>query len=264
MSLETEYASAARELLASHLASAGLKAKVSRDRVATGIDRISVDFEVESLEPSDDLMQLVFWAIVDGVDGLEPPTMRLDLLGRGPDAHAALANGVHSLIDGVIPVLQVDIDRSLELPGVSVNNLTTVTGDRPVVSWDLILGPAAIGAEDRATLQLAVDDLVLLQGMFDSLTPVLHERRPHWLKLFIGRSAGGEVVGAVSVDGTQMELASSFKDASWPAGSSGMVRQFALARPTSRLPDAATVSELEARHGRVPRKPWWQRFGRGQ
>jgi hypothetical protein len=238
-------------MLASHLVSDGLKAKVSRDRVATGIGRVTVDFEVESLEPSDELMQLVFWAIVEGVDGVEP-SMRLDLLGHGPDGHAALANGLHAFFDAVIPVLQVDIDRSLELPGVSVNSLTAVTDDGPVMSWDLILGPAGIGAEDRPTLQRAVDDLVLFQGMFDSLTPVLHERRPHWLKLFIGRSAAGEVVGAISVDGTQMELVPSFREANWPAGSSGVIRQFALARPSPRLPDADTVAELEARHGRQP------------
>jgi hypothetical protein len=264
VSLETEYASAAREMLASHLVSAGLKARVSEERVATGIDGISVDFEVESLEPSDDLMQLVFWAIVDGVDGLEPPTMRLDLVGHGPDGHAALANGLHVFFDGVIPVLQVDIDRSLEPPGVKVVDATSVTGDGTAVSWDLILGPVGIGAEDRATLQKAVDDLVLIQGIFDSFMAVFHERRPHWLKLLLGRAPSGEVIGTVRLDGTELEFADSFKTAQWPAGSSGIIRQFVLARPTSRLPDAATVAELEALHGRAPRKSWWHRLGRGR
>jgi hypothetical protein len=242
VTLERDYAAAARELLAGHLESDGLKARVRSDGVATAIGRIVVDFRIAEITAHAGLVQMPFWAVIDGVDGFVPPRFELDLLGHGPDAHEALRNGVHTLIDGVVPVLRYDHARGLPPEGVRVAPLTSMTAGRPT-SWDLIVGPPAIGGEARDELRSAIDDLLLMQGIVDGLTPALGAVRPHWFKVFLVRAPDGALTGDIKVDGTAMGVAASFDTPGWPDGGL-LVRQFGLARPVRRSPDAASVDDL--------------------
>jgi hypothetical protein len=262
VTLEADYGAAAREMLASHLASSGLKARVGRDGVATGIGRIVVDFEVENVVVEGDIARVVFWARIDGIAGV-PSRIDLDLLGLGHDAHEALEEGVHAVLDGVVPVLRLDHDGGEPHGGVVVLKLTSMTDGR-ATPWALVLGPPAVGDGQRDELLRALEDSLLMQGIVDSITPVLGEIRPHWMKLFLVRSPDGRLLGDVKIDGLQVGVADSFDSAAWPASSGGfIVRQFGLARPSNRAVDADTLATLGGgAHERERGRSWWRRPGR--
>lgn len=268
MTLEADYVAAARDLLAGHLASSGLKARPGDNGVATGIGRIVIDFEIEKIAPEQGRVQMVFWARIDGVDGLPSP-IDLDLLGLGQDAHEALQEGVHAVLDGVVPVLRFDHEGGDAPDGVVVPELTSITDGRPT-AWRLALGPPSLGGEPRAELVKAVDDLMLMQGIVDSITPALSQIRPHWLKFFLVRAPNGRLTGDVKVDGVQIGVPQSFESPSWPASTGGLVvRQFGLARPSRKAVDEETVATLRGVAGgeestKEPdrRRPWWRRLGR--
>jgi hypothetical protein len=272
VTLEADYVVTARELLAGHLASSGLRARSGDDGVATGIGRIVIDFEIERISPEHGRVQMVFWARIDGVDGLPSP-IDLDLLGLGQDAHEALQEGVHAVLDGVVPVLRFDREGGAAPEGVVVPELTSMTDGRPT-AWLLALGPPSLGGEPRAELVKAVDDLMLMQGIVDSITPALSEIRPHWMKLFLVRAPNGSLTGDVKVDGVQIGVPESFESPSWPTSTSGLVvRQFGLARPSRKAVDQETVATLRgvAGAGAADQEPaeepdrrrsWWRRLGR--
>jgi hypothetical protein len=272
VTLEADYLLAARELLAGHLSSSGLKARLGDDGVATGIGRIVIDFEIEKISPEHGRVQMVFWARIDGVAGVPSP-IDLDLLGLGEDAHEALQEGVHAVLDGVVPVLRFDHEGGAAPHGVTVPELTSMTDGRPT-AWLLALGPPSLGGELRAELVTAVDDLLLMQGIVDSITPALSQIRPHWLKLFLVRAPNGSLTGDVKVDGVQIGVPESFESPEWPTSTSGLVvRQFGLARPSRKAVDQETVATLRGVAGagasdQEPaeepdrRRSWWRRLGR--
>ena len=241
VTIESDYEAAARELLVEHLRSDGLRPKLSNTGVATDIGKITIDFRVEGLEASGDQMQMTFWAVVGGVRGVEPPSFELDLLGRGADAHAALMEGVHVLVDSVIPVLRADHDRRSLPDGVNLMPVTSMTDGVPT-AWDLFTGSPSIGGEPRAPIVAAIDDLALVQGIIDSITGSLGELRPHWFKLFIIRTADGQWLGDMKIDGVPVGIVESFQSPKWPADGTFLVRQFGLYRPADRTPDAELLA----------------------
>lgn len=258
MSIESDYEAAARDLLIEHLGSDGLRPKLSKDGVATDIDKITIDFKVEKIEPSGEMMQMVFWAVVNGVHGLEPSSFDLDLLGRGDDAHAALMEGVHVLVDSVIPVLRADHDRQSLPSGVDLVPVTSLTDGVPA-TWDLFTGSPGIGGEPRGPIVRAVEDLALMQGIIDSITDSLAVLRPHWFKLFIIRADDGTWLGDMKIDGVPVGIVDSFQSPKWPASGYLAVRQFGLYRPADRRPDAALLETIGG--AATAEKPgrWWRR-----
>jgi hypothetical protein len=145
MTLEADYAATAHELLAGHLRDDGLDPRVSDAGVRLGVGGLTVEFRVEAIKPAAGSIQLVYWATVGGVKGLEPPQVELDLLGIGDDAHAALVDGVHVFVDPVLPVLRADADRSTAAGVVSVVSISSLTDGR-ATAWDLMMGQAGVGA----------------------------------------------------------------------------------------------------------------------
>ena len=259
MTIESDYEAAARELLVEHLGSDGLRPRLSNDGVATDIGTITIDFRVEKIEPSGEMMQMVFWAVIDGVRGLQPSSFELDLLGIGVDAHAALMEGVHVLVDSVVPVLRADHDRRSLPAGVKVMPVTSMTDGVPA-AWDLFTGSPGIGGEARAAIVSAVEDLALMQGIIDSITGSLGELRPHWFKLFIIRAGDGTWLGDMKIDGVPVGIVDSFRSSRWPANGTLAVRQFGLYRPADRKPDAALLESIASAETvkDTPRR-WWRR-----
>jgi hypothetical protein len=258
MTLEADYERAARELLVEHLIAKGLRPRLTDRGVATGIGGITIDFRIESIEPRGDAMQMVFWALIDGVSKLVPSRIDLDLLGLGADAHQALTEGVHVLLDTVIPVLEADHDRRSAPSGVTTMQMTSMT-DGVATEWDLITGAASIGGDRRDLIVAAVDDLALAQGIVDSITGALAEPRPHWFKLFLVRAEDGRLIGDMKIDGVAVGITESFESPQWPTGSM-VVRQFGLVRPAGRNPDPAQIEFLKPADAApsTPRR-WWQR-----
>ncbi len=242
MKLEADYEDAARDLLVGHLGSSGLNPKVGSGGVATGIGRITIDFKVDAIKKTGDAMQMVFWASIDGVPGLRPSRIDLDLLGMGADAHEALKEGVHVLLDSVIPVLQADDDRRVLPSGVASMPVTSMT-DNVATSWDLLTGSPGVGGERPDLILAAIDDHALAQGIMDSISGALGEVRPHWFKLFIVRDGDGRLIGDVKLDGVAVGVAASFDSPEWPPGPM-VVRQFGLVRPVNRTPDATLIESL--------------------
>jgi hypothetical protein len=259
VTIESDYEAAARELLAEHLRSDDLSPKLSNDGVVTDIGKITIDFRIEKIEPSGEIMQMVFWAMVGGVRGMLPSSFELDLLGRGVDAHAALTEGVHVLVDSVIPVLRADHDRRSLPTGVKVMPVTSMTDGVPV-AWDLFTGSPSIGGEPRAAIVSAVDDLALMQGIIDSITGSLAELQPHWFKLFLVRAGDGTWLGDMKIDGVPVGIVDSFRSPRWPAGGTLAVRQFGLYRPADRKPDATLLESIAPTEAvkDTPRR-WWRR-----
>lgn len=259
--LATESGEAAAELLAMHLGTDGLQARAIGDQVATGIGAITVRFRVEDVAPSGGRMMVAFWATIDGVRDLPSSPIQLDLIGLGGDGHEALAEGVHALVDGVIPVLRRDVDAAYERDELSVLPVTSVTGRGPPRAWDLVLGPPAYGGAARDRIKAALDDLVLYQGIMDSITPVLDRRVAHWFKLFLARGADGKLAGDVKVDGVAVGVAHSFETADWTGIDEAAVRQFGLIRPSDRPVDVSTAADLAQAHGAPsPGASWWRRL----
>ena len=258
MSIESDYEAAARDLLIEHLGSDGLRPKLSKEGVVTDIGKVTIDFRIEKIEPSGEMMQMVFWAVVSGVRGLEPPSFDLDLLGRGADAHAALMEGVHVLVDSVIPVLRADHDRQSLPSGVDLVPVTSMTDGVPA-TWDLFTGSPGIGGEPREAIVRAVKDLALMQGIIDSITDSLAVLRPHWFKLFIIRADDGKWLGDMKIDGVPVGVVDSFLSPKWPASGQLTVRQFGLYRPAARRPDAALLETIGG--GETVKEPrrWWRR-----
>lgn len=252
--LSSDYAKAASELLADHLRSSGLSATATDAVVRTGIDAVTVEFEVGEVEPQDGRMTMVFWATVGGLRDMAGTPIRLDLLGLGQDGYEALREGVHALTDGVVPVLRRDAERTFEAAGVSALTVTSVTGDRKPMAWDLLLGPPAIGGEERLQVQEALDNLALFQGIMDSITPALEHRVGHWFKLFLALGQDGSLHGDVKVDGVQVGVAPSFSGADWRGATGFAVRQFGLVRPADRQPDQSVIDDLARAHGSPARK----------
>jgi hypothetical protein len=244
MTLEADYAATAHELLAGHLRDDGLDPRVSDAGVRLGVGGLTVEFRVEAIKPAAGSIQLVYWATVGGVKGLEPPQVELDLLGIGDDAHAALVDGVHVFVDQVLPVLRADADRSTAAGVVSVVSISSLTDGR-ATAWDLMMGPAGVGGDARDDVERAIANLALAQGLIDTLTPFLALVRGHWYKLFLARGRDGEMFGDMKVDGRQVGLTGSFDGAQWPAGSM-TVRQFGLVRPANRAIDLETAEFLRS------------------
>jgi hypothetical protein len=259
VTIESDFEAAARELLVEHLRSDGLRPQLSNDGVATDIGKITIDFRVEGLEASGNQMQMVFWAVVGGVRGVAPPLFELDLLGIGGDAHEALTEGVHVLVDSVIPVLRADHDRRSLPGGVNMMPVTSMT-DGVSATWDLFTGSPSIGGEPRAAIVSAVDDLALAQGIVDSITDSLGVLRPHWFKLFLVRTDDGEWLGDMKIDGVPVGLVDSFQSPKWPAGGTLVVRQFGLYRPADRRPDADLLEALgPGEPVKDSPRGWWRR-----
>ncbi len=259
MSIESDYEAAACELLIEHLRSDGYRPKLSGDGVATDIGKITVDFRVDKIEPSGEMMQMVFWAVVGGVRGLEPPSFELDLLGRGHDAHAALTEGVHVLVDSVIPVLRADEDRRTLPAGVKTMQVTSMTDGVPA-AWDLFTGSPSIGGEPRPAIVKAVEDNAQMQGIIDSITGSMAALRPHWFKVFIVRAADGKWLGDMKIDGVPVGIVRTFQSPKWPTTGTLAFRQFGLYRPADRGPDLAlleTIGGVETAKD-SPRR-WWRR-----
>lgn len=147
--------------------------------------------------------------------------------------------------------------------------LTSMTDGRPT-AWLLALGPPSLGGEPRAELVRAVHDLLLMQGIVDSITPALSQIRPHWMKHFLVRAPNGSLTGALKVDGVQIGVPESFESPSWPTSTGGLVvRAFGLAQPSRKAVAQETVTTLrgEAGPGELAeepdrRRPWWRRLGR--
>jgi hypothetical protein len=257
--LAREYTLAAADMLAFHLRESGLDARAAGDQASIGVGSVAVQFRVDSIESRDNTMQVVFWATIKGVKDMAGSPIVLDLLGLGDDAHDALGNGVHALLDGVIPAIRRDHDSTFEAVGLTVAPVTSVTGRDKPRSWDLILGPPAFGGEPRDQIDQALGNLVLFQGIMDSVVDVLSSRVGHWLKLFLVYAPDGTVTGDVKVDGVQIGVAPSFATADWRGVEGAVIRQFGLLRPVERPIDAAVATDLESRHGSEPRRSGWLR-----
>jgi hypothetical protein len=258
MSLESDYATLGREVLAGHLRSEGLNAIAKDDGVQLGFGGLKADIKVESIKPSGDVMHLVYWAYLSNYKGIEPPRIDLDLIGFGKDSAEALNDAIHVLIDQVIPVLRADLDRSLKLDGVVFATASSVTDGRPT-AWDLVMGPAGIGGEDVSEARKAIGDLVLMQGLVDSLVGVMGDIRPHWYKLILVRARDGSVSGNIRIDGTLFELAPSFASAPWP-DVAVVVRQFGLLKPAKRAIDETQRERLQGAGGEIARRSWRDRI----
>ena len=235
MGLEADYEQAARELVVGHLTTYGLHPRIGRTGVATGIGKVTIDFRIESVDVVNAAMQMVFWATIDGVPGLDPPQIELDLLGGGPDAHSALIDGVHVVLESVIPVLQADLDRRSLPDGVKTMQVTSMTDGVPA-TWDLFTGAPSILGDDREAVAAAVDDQALAQGIINSITDSLGERRAHWFKFFVIRTDTGELLGDMRVDGcahrSRQEL--QFAEAAGRHRRSPPVRSLPAGRPKAR------------------------------
>ena len=261
--LTADYAVAAADLLAVHLQEGGLPATASGDTTRTAIGDVTVRFEVESIESTNDAMQMVFWATIAEIPDLAGSPVRLDLLGLGPGAHEALADGVHALADGVLSVVVRDVSGEDPGDGVTTMQITSVTGLGRPRPWELYLGPAAIGGEPRGLIEAALQRNVLLQGIMDSITPALDRRQGHWLKLLLVRGPGGSATGDVKVDGRAIGVAPSFDLADWGDAPALIVRQFAIARPVDRAVDPTIAADLLERHGATENQPsLWRRLFR--
>ncbi len=244
----SDYAEAAAGLLASHLQSDGLRASAAGSEVRTGIGSVKLRFVVDGLEPSGDRMMLRFWASIEGLEDLAGSPIMLDLIGLGDDGDQALAEGVHGLTDGVIPVLRRHQDDGYRREGLAVMPVTSSTGPGRPVAWDLILGPPAFGGEQRDKIKEALDNLALFQGIMDSITPALEDRTGHWLKLFLARTDDGSVNGDVKVDGVPIGVAPSFQAADWREAGAFVVRQFGIIRPVERPVDPSMLAAVEGAH----------------
>ena len=99
-----------------------------------------------------------------------------------------------------------------------------------------------------------------MQGIIDSITGSLGELRPHWFKLFIIRTADGQWLGDMKIDGVPVGIVDSFQSPKWPADGTFLVRQFGLYRPADRTPDAELLASLGSSEP-VKDKPrrWWRR-----
>jgi hypothetical protein len=200
----------------------------------------------------------VFWAIIHGVAGVSKP-MRLDLIGLGPDAREALANGVHYVLDGVLPVLRHDVERGTPPEDVTSMTYTTAT-DGKVTVWDLLTGEPAVGGDGRDEGVARVKDNLLTQGIVDSLVDAAAIIRPHWFKFLIVHVPGKEMLGDVKVDGVPIGIAPSFESDAWPAATV-FVRQFGLLRPTDRPPEERILASLRERGAEIDdQRPWWRRL----
>jgi hypothetical protein len=259
MSLEADYAATLKELLASHLVEDGVRATVESGGVRLGSSGIVVEIRVDGVRPANGMMQVVYWATVTGAKGLGP--FEVDLIGLGSDAHKALTDSVHVLLDQVLIVLLADADRSTRRERVTILPISSVT-DRRSASWDLIAGPAGIGSEDREPIEAAIRGSALMQGLMDALTDSMADVRPHWYKLFLVRPADGDVFGDMKVDGRQVGVAPSFDSPTWPAGPI-IVRQFGILRPANR-PVSGDEQAALIEHGAEiePRRSLWQRIRR--
>ena len=164
------------------------------------------------------------------------------------------------MLDGIVLVLRFDRERGPIPAGVVTPELTSNTAGR-LTSWKLILGPPAIGGEPRAEILPSIKNLSLMQGIVDSLTPVLDQIRPHWTKLFLVKTADGRLLGDVKVDGIQIGVPPSFDSPRWPQGLGFVVRQFGFARPTSGQvrDDFARTLGADA-PASAQKRPWWQRL----
>jgi hypothetical protein len=259
MSLEADYAATLKELLASHLVDDGVHATAERAGVRLGSSGILVEIRVDDVTPANGMMQVVYWATITGARGLRP--FEVDLIGLGPDAHEALTDGVHVLMDQVLVVLLADADRTTRRETVAILSVSSVT-DGQAASWDLLTGPAGIGSDDREPIEAAVRRSALMQGLMDTLTDSMAEVRPHWYKLFLVRPEVGEVFGDMKVDGRQVGVAPSFDSPTWPAGPI-IVRQFGILRPADR-PVSNDQRAALVEHGAEikPRRSLWRRIRR--
>jgi hypothetical protein len=261
MSLESDYTALGRELLADHLRSEGLDSTVTDKGVRLGFGGLTADVLVESIKPSGDVIHVTYWAYISSYKGIEPPRIDLDLTGIGKDAREALTDAIHVLTDQVIPVLRADLDRSIELDGVVFATASSVTDGRPT-AWDLVMGPAGVGGGSVDEARKAIGDLVLMQGLIDSLVDSMSDVRPHWYKLILVRGRDGAISGNIRIDGALFELAPSFGSATWP-DVAVVVRQFGLLKPANRAIDEEQRDQLRAAGGEVPRRSWRERvFGR--
>jgi len=255
---EREYELLAHEALRSHLVDLGFEPRLDDRGVSIGVGEIVVSFEVVSIDPHDVEVRVVFWCHIDGVNGVQPPRISLDLVGGGRDSAEALLNGMHFVLDGVIPVLWHDHDRGAPLEKGQVATYTSVTEGRTTV-WDLILGPPAFGGEAQDAARDANKSFMLGQGIVDSLVDASASARPHWFKLFLIHATGHDLIGDVKVDGVQIGVAPSFASATWPTGTV-LVRQFGLMRPTDRTPSDDTVRKIRELEAPNDRRPWWKRL----
>ena len=258
--MDVGYEQAARELLLGHLTSDGLRPKLSRKGVETGIGRIAIDFRIERIEPSGDVMRMVFWVSIDGVQGIEPSRFDLDLLGFGQDAHQALTDGVHVVLESVIPVLQADEDRRSLPSTVRTMELSSMTAGVPT-AWDLFTGSPYVVGDDRQAVLAAIDDLALIQGIIDSITGSLGVIRPHWFKFFVVRTGKHELLGDMKVDGVPVGIVESFDSPKWPPGALS-VRQFGLYRPAQRRPAAQHLDLLSGDEAVSSAGRRWRQRGR--
>jgi hypothetical protein len=259
MSVERDYEQLAREVFRDHLANQGLDARHADRGVATGIGDIVVDFEVDSIAPQDADVQVIFWAHIDDVRGVRPSRISLDLVGIGPDSAEALLNGVHYVLDGVVPVLRYDADDIEKPEDMQVATYTSMTDGHSTV-WDLLLGPPAVGGDDREAGVEAVKSLALMQGILDSVVDATGAIRPHWFKLLVVRAPSHELFGDVKVDGVQVGVARSFDSDLLPDGNL-MVRQFGLIRPTDRVADDDALRLMREHDGAAAEgRPWWRRI----
>jgi hypothetical protein len=259
VSVEHDYEKLAREVFRGHLADLGLDARHVDRGVQTGIGDIVVDFEVDSIDPQDTEMHVVFWAHLDDVPGVRPPRISLDLVGIGPDSAEALLNGIHFVVDGVVPVLRYDQDRGERPEGIQVATYTSMTDGRATV-WDLVTGPPAVGGDSPEAGIEAIKSLAFMQGIVDSIVDVTGSVQPHWFKLLVIRGPDHKLIGDVKVDGFPVGVSPSFDSDRLPEGTV-MVRQFGLVRPTDRQPDADTLRMIrEHEAAATDERPWWRRL----
>ena len=258
MSLESEYVPLGRELLAGHLRSEGLDSTATDHGVRLGFGGLTADIKIDSIKASGDVMHLAYWAYISNYKGIEPPRIELDLMGIGKDSQEALTDAIHVLTDQVIPVLRADLDRSIQLDGVEFATASSVTDGRPT-AWDLVMGPAGVGGDDVDVARKAIGDLVLLQGLIDSLVEFMSDVRPHWYKLILVRTREGSISGNIRIDGALFELAPTFASPNWP-DVAVVVRQFGLLKPTKRAHDEKQREDLRAAGGEVAQRSWRDRF----
>jgi hypothetical protein len=169
------------------------------------------------------------WFTITGVTGIAVP-MSLDLLGVGDTANDAMRNAVHGFLDGIMPVLRRDLDPSFITSGMIVGTLECSTNGH-ATTWDVVVGPAAIGGSARSDVEQAVGHMILMRGIQECFAGAAALMTPHWLKLFIVRHANGDITGDLKIDGLSVGFSPSFRDAAWPPGADAIVRQFAMARP---------------------------------
>ncbi len=181
--------------------------------------------------------------------GGEPPGANV-----GEDGHAALINAVHVFHEAIIPVIRRQVDPRYVHGGLAINTVASVTGNGKPVAWELIVGPPAYTGVPMGAVREAIDHLALMQGIMDSITPVLEQRTGHWFKVVLGRGTDHRVFGDVKVDGVPIGVAPSFEAADWRNADTFSVRQFGIVMPAATT-DPALLANLVGVSGEAPARP---------